>query len=532
VGADGAEFTGLGLAVADDPDVCVEMVADEILRLLQAGVPVRDRQTGVARPARAGDVAILFRSRESHREYEASLERRGIPTYVYKGLGFFDADEIKDVIALLRYLADPASNTRAAALLRSRIVRLSDEGLQRLAPDLAAAIADPSAPPALDALDGDDRRVMDRLRASAAHWLARADLVPPADLLEEILTETAYAFETRGGRAIQARENLKKIRSLVRRLQNHGYATLARVAEHLDRLSAGDESNAIIDALDAVTLMTVHASKGLEFPIVFLVNLAKGVGGRRAPIRVYSEAAENVEDADDREAPVPSVSIGDFESDADAQRDAREAEETKRLLYVACTRARDQLYLSTALKDGRLQPGRGSLAHVLPAPFQAFLSGAASGSESAAVWVDPDGHRHVFARCVGDAAGTAERFSPAAPTPAADDFAPLICHGEPIDQVESLDSRCETWRSHPDVAPLLASGEAWYGVPFSTIVNGQTVRGAIEGLVCTPADELVVIKVRTKNDPDTDCRQLDLSVKAIRDAFPDRNVRGVLVECG
>ena len=73
--------------------------------------------------------------------------------------------------------------------------------------------------------------------------------------------------------------------AVVRRIQNRGYATLARVTDHLDRLSAGDESNAAIDAVDAVNLMTVHAAKGLEFPVVFIVNLGKGAGGSRAPIR-------------------------------------------------------------------------------------------------------------------------------------------------------------------------------------------------------------------------------------------------------
>ena len=90
---------------------------------------VRDRATGLAREAGAADIAILFRSRDSHRDFEAALDRRGVSTYVYKGLGFFDADEIQDAVALLRYLADPLSDLRAATLLRSRIVRLSDAGV-------------------------------------------------------------------------------------------------------------------------------------------------------------------------------------------------------------------------------------------------------------------------------------------------------------------------------------------------------------------------------------------------------------------
>ena len=82
-----------------------------------------------------------------------------------------------------------------------------------------------------------------------------------------------------GPRRRQAWENLKKMRALVRRIQNSGYATLPRVAEHLMSLTGGDESNAVIEALDSVNLMTVHAAKGLEFPIVFVVNLAKGASG-------------------------------------------------------------------------------------------------------------------------------------------------------------------------------------------------------------------------------------------------------------
>jgi len=328
------------------------LVADEIVRLL-AGTLVRDRTTGMPREARPADIAILFRSRDSHRDFETALAARGVSTYVYKGLGFFDADEIQDAVALLRYLADPLSDLRAAALLRSRIVRLSDRAVARIADDPAAIILGSTPVPALA---DEDRRVLERLRASVASWLPSVDRLTPSALLDAVLDETAFAYELRGPRRRQARENLKKLRGMVRRAQNRGYATLSRIADHLERLAVGDESNAAIDAIDAVSLMTVHAAKGLEFPIVFLVNMGRGTGGWRPPIRVVDDYAGDA-----------SVAIADYQSEADEDAQAREREESKRLLYVALTRARDRLYLSAAFKDGVCRFGRGSLGEVLPA---------------------------------------------------------------------------------------------------------------------------------------------------------------------
>ena len=131
--------------------------------------------------------------------------------------------------------------------------------------------------------------MLEQARTSVARWLDLVDRLPPAEILDMALNETAYTFETRGPRVRQAHENLKKIRAMVRRVQNRGYATLSRVAEHLDLLSAGDESNAVVDAGDSVSLMTIHAAKGLEFPVVFVVNLTRGTGNRRRAIRVESE---------------------------------------------------------------------------------------------------------------------------------------------------------------------------------------------------------------------------------------------------
>jgi ATP-dependent helicase/nuclease subunit A len=374
--SDAAGEPALGIIAAPDGDSSANAVAAEIARLLEHGM-VRDRQTGVPRRPRPGDFGVLFRTREGHQEFERALEARGIRSYVYKGLGFFDADEIKDVIALLRYLADPSSDLRAAALLRSRFVRLSDRALAALAPGLARNFLDEKVD--ASALDADDRAVLARIRAAVPPWVTLADRVPPAELLDTVLAQSAYFWELAGPRADQARENLKKIRGFVRRIQNRGYATLARVTDHLDRLSAGDESNAAIDAMDAVNLMTVHAAKGLEFPVVFIVNLGKGAGGSRPPIRLSALSDE-----------APVVSIGDFRSEADEDATAREREEAKRLLYVAVTRARDRLYFASTLHDGAFVAGRLGLGEVLPADFRALFSRAFAAPGQTIEWAVGD----------------------------------------------------------------------------------------------------------------------------------------------
>jgi ATP-dependent helicase/nuclease subunit A len=416
--SEGGPLTALGVVTGADSDECAVAVAGEIARILREET-VRDKQTGVARRATPGDIGILFRSRTSHREFEAALEAVGIPAYVYKGLGFFDADEIKDLSALIRFLAHPSSELRAAAFLRSRFVRLSDAALARLAPGLASAITDPTPPHALASLLDDDRQALEQARRHVPSWIAQVDRVPPADLVEQLIPETAYAYELRGPRRHQAWENVKKMRGLIRRIQNRGYATLARIADHLDSLTAGDESSAVLEALDAVNLMTVHASKGLEFPIVFVVNLARGASGFPRPVRVSGE----------------QVSVGPFVSDSDEEERFREREETKRLLYVALTRARDRLYLGTVLKDGAFAVGRGSLSDVLPGSLRTLFVRAAREPGDTIDWTAQSGRAYQFRLCRDAVASAANPAASALPglsgvdgrrkDAPVDDFAPL-----------------------------------------------------------------------------------------------------------
>jgi ATP-dependent helicase/nuclease subunit A len=577
----------LGVVTAATPEECAERTAAEIARLLSADM-VRDRDTGVRRRARPADVAILFRTRESHREFERALEARGIPAYVYKGLGFFDADEIKDALALLWYLAEPLSDLRAAAFLRSRFVRLSDDGLRRLAPRLADALRDAEFPAAGGSLDSHDARALQLAREATARWRRLVDRLPPAELFDLALAESAYGIELRGPRSLQGRENLKKMRAIVRRIQNRGYATLGRIATHLDRLSAGDESNAVIDALDAVSLMTIHASKGLEFPVVFLVNLARGTANRRAPVRVVPP------DADGRAA---SVSVGDFQSESDEDGGAKEREETKRLLYVALTRARDHLYLGSVLKDGRLQPGRGSLAEVIPPTLAQVFSEADGSAAGDITWRAASGAGHRFRVCSPGA--TIDCITPGpVQQDRVDDFEPLhdastvrrtiaaavsaeeqsaMTEGAESDRVigslvhilvqrhgfsaslgheevrralerapgaaadalldpvalsqaaERAASVYATICGRDDVRAICASGERLHEVPFTMRENGEVLRGTIDCIVRRSDGSKWVLEFKTGRPRLEHRLQLALYKRAAEHVFAGSRVEAMLV---
>lgn len=582
-----SEREAINLIAARSDEQQAETVADEIARLLTEGVTVRDRETGVRREAEAGDIAILFRTREGHRLFEDALARRRVPYYVYKGLGFYDADEIKDVLALMSFLARPESELHAAAFLRSRFVRLSDDALKRLAPELTAALIGDAAPEALGQLHPEDQRRILLARSVAPEWIALVDRLPPSELLDRVLAESAYGAEISGPTYRQARENLKKVRGLVRRIQNRGYATLGRIVDHFSQLVAGgDESNAIIDAMDAVNLMTTHAAKGLEFPIVFVVNMHRGSGGTPDPIRVFA-APFGRDDVIE-----PAVSIGEHETDIDRDLEAREAEESKRLLYVALTRARDRLYLSATLaEDGRFIAGKGGLGRTLPPSLAAAMSAVMSSTDPHFTWGGPTGQH--FLRVVA-ASGDARIVSStgAATEERLDDFTVLAADGAEriaatkttlnhesassyaagstssieagvlvhralargdqdiehllrdderaaVVDVEALVARARTAlaqiRNHPDVVEVFGqnSGTRWrrHEVPFSWRPgpDAPIVRGTIDCVAELATGVIEVLEFKTGRPSLEHEHQLATYVAAVRSLFPDNVVLGKLI---
>jgi len=578
----------IGIVAASTVTECADRVAEEIRRVIDCRQSIRDPISKQPRPVAPRDIGILFRNRDSHQEFEKALDRRRIPSYVYKGLGFFDADEIQDVVALVRYLAAPDSDLRAAALIRSGFFRLSDSAIHALSPELAAALSAVS-PLKSEHLDDEDRLVLTRARVAIARWLNLLDRLPPVELVELALAETSYGFEVRGPRARQARENLKKIRGMIRRVQNRGYTTMSRIADHVERLTAGDESNAVIDASDAVSLMTVHAAKGLEFPMVFVVNLSRGTSGRRPAIRVGSAA----------ESGQALLSVGEFQSEADEDARERDREETKRLLYVALTRARDRLYLASEVRTGKWRSAAGSLGEVLPLGLRStFESAMADPASERLEWQGRSHQIHRIRVCppaaqrlsdlpsqnefgrieaddfsmVADplalpriavtAAVEADRQSGwrTAHGSAGHALVGILVHrfferlgaGADVDErtfgrlvrdeersaVDNLDEIVARARAcyldlgtDPDLVKALSAGEPMFEVPFSVRLSGDNVvlRGSFDCLVQRRDGGLTLVELKTASPVPEHRAQLDAYLRAARALHPGVIVEGLLI---
>ncbi len=153
--------------------------------------------------------------------------------------------------------------------------------------------------------------------------------------------------------------------------------------------------------------------------------MGRGTGGARPSIRIATDASGD-----------PSVAIGDYQSEADEDAQARDREETKRLLYVALTRARDRVYLSATAQNGACRMGRGSLGEVLPASFKALFGAAAgvaadeAGREGVVVWSGTEGRVHRLA--VPRVHGEPRRLAIARPSaPPPNDFSPVAARPRP-----------------------------------------------------------------------------------------------------
>jgi ATP-dependent helicase/nuclease subunit A len=307
-----------------------------------------------ARAVRPGDVVLLFRSMSNVALYEAALRRHGLDYYLVGGRAFFAQQEIYDLLNLLRALENPRDEVSLAGTLRSPFCCLSDEALFLLARHRDGPWAGLHDEATLGQLPDDQRPAARRARRHLDRWHALKDRLPIARLLGQVLADSGYdaamQFEFLGDRKLA---NLWKLQEMARAFDRTGLFGLAEFIGRLGDLVSSqpreEQAATQPENADVVRLMTIHQAKGLEFPVVFVPDLAARTGGAHQPVAHWDARLGCVvrPPADEEPPPFPEFAASLWK----AREAIEEWHEDLRTLYVACTRAEDYLVLSASLSD-------------------------------------------------------------------------------------------------------------------------------------------------------------------------------------
>jgi DNA helicase-2/ATP-dependent DNA helicase PcrA len=321
-------------ALSDDLEEA-RFVAGEVARLRQDGRHLRD-------------MAVFYRTNAQSRVLEEALVREGLPYVMFGGLRFFARMEVKDILAYLRVLVNPAD-----ALSAKRIVNVPARGIGAVTVGRIAALEEqaggflPACRLALQrgVVKGAAAKKVTAFVALMDDFAARLERLPYPQLTAELIEQSGYGPMLRAERTPEARDRLQNLEELLSGMEEH-QAEDGTLQGYLEQVTLVTDLDAYDTALDRVTLMTLHAAKGLEFPVVFMTGMEEG-------LFPHGRATD--------------------------ERD--EVEEERRLCYVGMTRAMQQLYLSHAHRrriygDFKQNPPSRFLAEI---PGR-LLAGAASSA--------------------------------------------------------------------------------------------------------------------------------------------------------
>ena len=327
---------------------------------LDEGWTIRDRKGGTTRRAHQGDVAFLFRSLSDSSEYEQALVAEGLDYHVVGGSGFFAQQEVLDLINVLTAVDDPLDAVSLAGALRSPFFSISDDALYWLSTERKGFPhegLERCNGPRLESLPESDRSRVERARRLLDEWRSIKDCSPIAALVDKILSDSGYEAALIGEfLGDRKRANARKLVRMARRFDEQGGFTLADFVARLraDLRSATKETQAATtdEEGEIIRLLSIHQAKGLEFPIVVLPDLDRKRPGELKRVAFDAELGPLVNpfaepgDGEEAEAAEPGICLGwTIHRHRDRLADDAEA---LRLFYVATTRARDALVLSSA----------------------------------------------------------------------------------------------------------------------------------------------------------------------------------------
>jgi ATP-dependent helicase/nuclease subunit A len=335
------------------------LIAGRLLELERECFLVWDKSNRHYRPFRMSDAAVLFRSTTDLPLYEEQFKAARLPYLTVSGRGYYDKPEVHDLLALLASLYNPGDDLSLATALRSPIFGLSDETLYRLRWRTPAGEKSKEPIPYTEALSNPPPTDQEREVIQAAKSLSvlseMAGRVPVWQLLRSALDVTGYETtlamtDASLGSGSRQRSNLLKLIEMARQ---RGGASLSNFLRQVQDLRAREarEGEALGSAPDtgAVQLMSIHAAKGLEFPVVVVADLGRSKSPPVSGSHILHDPAFGVV-CKQRDANGDWVKPAGYYW-AEWLNGQMEQAENRRLLYVACTRAGDLLLLSGRLAE-------------------------------------------------------------------------------------------------------------------------------------------------------------------------------------
>jgi ATP-dependent helicase/nuclease subunit A len=315
------------------------------------------------------DIALLFRAMTQVQIYEAVFRQANIPYQTVLGRGFYEREEITDLIQLLRFLDNKTDEVALAAILRSPLCGISDNALLalRCAPwQKEVGLVDPlrafaSKRPLYTALrrhreiafiDDEEHALLDRAAKLISRLVARRHHYSIPDLLRFAVDESEYTtIAAANFDGAQRLANIQRLFTLAARFESSGTHLIRDFVQYVadfEAIGSRESEGQIDQAADAVRLMTIHQAKGLEFPVVIIPDLQRL--SRLAPdnwVLLDRHQGLTLKVPDGRGNLVAGCTFTTFEK----RQARRELFESMRLLYVAATRAQDRLILSGATEE-------------------------------------------------------------------------------------------------------------------------------------------------------------------------------------
>ena len=332
-----------------------DLIARRIRHLVGTGETVwKDEGDGEKpQPIRYGDITILIRSRTRLPEIESALLEAEIPYKITGGIGFYQRQEIYDIGNYLEFLTNPTNDVALAGVLRAPFFGVSDVELYEITQPPSKKPFWEKVQDYVDRTDQSSTAPIGYAVQTLRNHLEICHRIPPSELIRKIVNDTGMVGALPVGQSGEQRwANYEKLLGIARDFERLGFTDLSDFLKRLNLLIEEEEREGQATTqltADAVEIMTIHAAKGLEFPVVILPNLDRratrydqepfvddllGIGFRPAnPDKNYEQSEP-----------------GATQLMRERARDKRVAEE-QRLFYVATTRARDRLILSGSLND-------------------------------------------------------------------------------------------------------------------------------------------------------------------------------------